>query len=222
MTDPASILPTALETIREGERLESSLGRWFAQFETIAPGPFYSPQLSKHDSVVDSPESGKLFPVAFHFSSFPIGQILIYYWMGVMSVQAHLCFTYARLAKLVTTLDTAGRANYPCTCNCFNPDGDTTTQSHCLHHFTMASLPPLGQREEWPWTTAYNICQSTEYFLNSERKGFGPATVIPGLALVSGFWGAWPGDWSRHRAWVEEMLCRIRTSGNGIAGTWSI
>lgn len=224
MSDPPSILSKSLQAIREGERLEASLERWFAQFKMTAPGPFYSPQLSKHESVVDTPESGKLFPVAFHFSSFPIGQILIYYWMGLMTIQAHMCFTYARLGKLVTTFDTIERAEFPCTCDGVDSSNlnDTTARSHCLQHFTMTSIPPLGQRQEWPWTTAYNICQSTEYFINSQRKGFGPATVIPALALVGGLWGAWPGDWSRHRAWVEDMLRRIRTSGSGIAGTWSM
>jgi hypothetical protein len=216
------MLSRALDTVREGERLESSLGRWFTEFEAVAPGPLYSPQLSKLDSIADSPESGKLFPVAFHFSSFPIGQILVYYWIGVMIVQAHTSFAYLILSKLVTRFDSTGRSNLPCTCEALTTDGDTTAPSHCLQHFTMASLPPLGKRKEWPWTTAYNLCQSTEYFLDSGKKGFGPATVIPALALVSGYWAARPEDWSRHRAWVAEMLCRIRSSGNGIAGTWSL
>jgi hypothetical protein len=217
MTAPQEILSHAVRSIHDGIRLESDLGQWFASLKTTAPGPLYSPKLSTLDSIVDNAELGKLFPVSFHFSSFLAGQNMVYFWVALMSVHAHLHFTYRTLAQLLTILNSMDRDSLPCVCDGTQDEDEMTTQ--CLRHFTMESLPALGHREDWARTTAYNICQSVEYFLPDGTRGVTTVGVLPALVLVKGFWGYAPGDWSRQIAWVDDMLHRIRASGNGIAGT---
>lgn len=209
--DPQEFLSRAVSSIREGERMESVLETWYESFKETVPGPLYHPELSKIDTIVDNAELGKLFPVAFYFPAFAVGQNLVYYWVAMMSVHAHLCFTYRMIAEFLTMLDTIGRSNLPCTCS--SPDETLA----CLHHFSMEALPPLGPREQWPRTLAYNICQSVEHFMLRKMRGFGSASIMPALALVKGFWKHAPGDWSREIAWVDDMLGRIRSSGSNIA-----
>ncbi|KAK3311053.1 uncharacterized protein B0T15DRAFT_520268 [Chaetomium strumarium] len=202
-----------LECVREGQRTEAVLEAWYDRFKALAPGALYHPELSQMDSVVDSPETGKLFPVVFRFPNFLVGQTMMYYWIALMSVQAHWCFTYATLAQLSRELDSVGRGNLVCTCA-----GVLEPVVTCLRHFAMRLLPPLGHREEWPTGPAYHVCQSIEYFLLRHVRPIGPASAIPGLLLVKGYWLFAPGDMSREITWVNEMLCRVRAGGGSIAG----
>ncbi|KAK0719102.1 hypothetical protein B0H67DRAFT_147634 [Lasiosphaeris hirsuta] len=203
-----------LECVGEGRRIEAVLEAWHDRFRAVAPGALYHPELSQMASALDSSEAGKVFPVIFRFPSFIVGQNMLYYWITLMSVQAHLCFTYASLAQLSDTLDSVGRDNLVCTCTCAGVAEPAT----CLRHFAVELLPPLGHREEWPTGPAYHICQSIEYFMLHHARAFGPASVIPGLLLVKAYWMFAPADMSREMTWVNEMLCRVRTGGGSIAG----
>lgn len=214
MIDPQQILTNSRANIVDGQRLESKLDDWLEGYKSTVPGALYHPELSKIDSSVDSPEMGKLFPVAFRFPANIVGQSMIYYWVGLMSVQAHFCFTYTTISQLLSTLDSMGREKLPCTCDCGLDDQDLC----CLQHFTMEMLPPLGHREDWPRTTAHHICQSAEYFLQDGLRGFVPARVLPALALVKGFLKYARGDWTREIGWIDEMFGRISASGNAVAG----
>lgn len=142
MTDPQDILSSAVRSIHDGIRLESDLGHWFANLKATSPGPLYFPKLSTLDSVVDNAELGKLFPVAFHFPAFIAGQNMVYFWVALMSVQAHLHFTHRTLAQLLAILDSMDRNSLPCACGgttrTQDEDGDrrnacdTSPWSHCL------------------------------------------------------------------------------------------
>jgi hypothetical protein len=202
-----------LECVREGQRMEAVLEAWYDRFKVVAPGALYHPELSQMGSMLDSLETGKVFPIIFRFPNFIVGQNMLYYWIGLMSLQAHWCFTYATLAQLSETLDSVGRGNLVCTCASLM--GEPVT---CLRHFAMDLLPPLGHREEWPTGAAYRVCQSIEYFILRHARVFGPAGVIPGLLLVKAYWMYAPGDMSREMTWVHEMLCRVRVGGGSIAG----
>lgn len=221
--DPQELLYNASVSIREGQRIELAVHEWFDRFRSTVPGPLYHPELSKMDSFVNSSDSGKLFPVAFRFPAFVVGQNLIYYWVALMSVYAHLCLTYAILVDLLTILESMGRSNLTCTCNDDTGTGagagteDQAAAALCLQHFTMKLLPALDHRQRWPRVIAYNICQSVEYFMQDELRGFGPASILPPLVLVRGFWTHAPGDWSREMAWVDNMLGYIHVSGSSIA-----
>ena len=215
MADPQAFLYNALATISDGQKIESLLEEWFNDFKASVDGPLYHPELSTIKSKADSHELGKLFPVAFHFPTFLVGQNLVYYWVALMNVHAHFCFTYETIARFLSTLEAMDRDHLPCICQ------DVTRSPICLQHFNMGLLPALDYREEWPRTVAYNICQSVEHFLLRKTRGFGHVSALPALALVKGFWKHTPGDWSREMAWVDDMLDRIRASGSGIAGVLS-
>lgn len=202
-----------LECIRHGQRIEAVLEAWYGRLKSLAPGALYHAELSQINSVLDSSETGKIFPVVFRFPSFIVGQNMLYYWIALMSVQAHWCFTYATLAKLSETLDSAGRGNFVCVCTDVAEEAVT-----CLRHFKVDLLPPLAHRKEWPTGAAYHICQSFEYFILRHAQTFGPASLIPGLLLVKAYWMFAPGDMRREITWVNEMLCRVRVGGGSIAG----
>lgn len=192
MTDPRSIFRETLATIREGLRIEHVIADWYARFKETVSGPLYYPELSKREYMVDQSDLGKMFPVAFRFPSFSVAQNLLFYWVALLSLHAHLGWVYGTLSRLLEALELI-RVGLPCTCD-----------SECLRHFTMDDLPALGDRLDWPRTTAYNICQSIEYCLQDHGRGFGPVAILPVLSMVKGYWVHWPGDWSREIEWVDE------------------
>ncbi|KAK0733039.1 hypothetical protein B0T26DRAFT_3941 [Lasiosphaeria miniovina] len=208
--NPRLFLATAVGTIRQGYMIEGALDEWFIRFKATVPGALYHPELSKIDSLVDNPDSGKLFPVAFRFPAFVIGQNVLYSWVAKLTLHAHLCFTYAILERSLGILDALGRSNFSCTC-------DAGAEPLCLRHFAMDLLPPLGRRSQWPRETAYNICQSVEYFMGNPVRALSPASVLPALAVVKGFWKHAPGDWSREISWIDSRLEIIRASDTEIA-----
>ncbi|KAK0653045.1 hypothetical protein B0T16DRAFT_455357 [Cercophora newfieldiana] len=211
--DFRSTLLDGLECAREGQRVEGLLETWYDSFKAAATGALFHPELSQFESVLDNTETGKIFPVVFGFPNFIVGQSMLFYWITLMSIQAHWCFTYASLTLLSGTLDSVGRGNLVCTCA-----GAADGAVACLRHFSMDQLPPLGHRKGWPTGAAYHVCQSIEYFILHHAKAFGPASVIPGLLLVKGHWTFAPDDMSRETTWVNEMLCRVRAGGGSIAG----
>lgn len=202
-----------LECISLGQKIETVLAAWYEGFKAVSPGALYHAELSQMQSMLDNSDTGKVFPVIFRFPQFLVGQNMLYYWVALMSVQAHWCFTYAALARLSDALDSTGRAAMVCTCT-----GVVEEAATCLRHFGVHLLPPLGSREGWPTGAAYHVCQSMEYFVLHHARAFGPASVIPGLVLVKAYWMFAPGDMSRETTWVNEMLCRVCEGGGGIAG----
>ncbi|KAK9420262.1 hypothetical protein SUNI508_06531 [Seiridium unicorne] len=197
MTDPQLILQYSLDTVRQSLRTEERLADWFGSFEDTVPGPLYYPELSIRQCSNDERALGMLFPIAFRFPAPSVAQNLIFYWTALLSIHAHLISIYDMLSGLMDTLDMI-RADLPCTCD-----------SGCLRHFEMGSLPPLGRRRDWPRTIAYYICQSMEYCLQDNGRGFGPVSVLPVLSVVKAHWTYWPGDWTREIAWVDEVLLEL-------------
>ncbi|KAK8108293.1 C6 zinc finger domain-containing protein [Apiospora kogelbergensis] len=227
--DPQHVLQTTWDAIEEVQKTEDALEDWFGRFRAALPGDggsLYRAELSQLDSVVDSAAQGKLFPVAFHFPAFMVGQALVYYWVTLMSVRARLCWKYEVLRDLAATLDRLGRARLPCACEThYRRSGDNAEPetreagtAPCLRHFDPARLPRLARRAAWPQDIARNVCQSAEYFLRDTNRGFGPASVLPALEWVRGFWQHAPGEWGREMAWIDDMVGRIHASGYGIAG----
>ncbi|KAI0125250.1 hypothetical protein BJ170DRAFT_496560 [Xylariales sp. AK1849] len=215
MASPRARLRDGLETISQGQHLESRLAEWFGLFDNTVTGALYHPKLSEIRSPADDRELGKVFPVALWFPAFIVGQHMLYYWVGLLVVQVHMCCMYQRLDRLMATLEPI-RDAIPCIC-CSTEDVKCQSLAPCLRHFETSSLPPLGDRLYWPKTTAYNICQSVEYFLQDKMHSIGATAVLPALAVVKTCWEFWPGDWRREIAWVNDMFARIRLSGNEIA-----
>ncbi|KAK6065777.1 hypothetical protein SCUP234_12397 [Seiridium cupressi] len=197
MTDPQLILQYSLDTVCQSLQTEERLADWFGSFEDTVPGPLYYPELSIRQCSSDERALGMLFPIAFRFPAPSVAQNLIFYWTALLSIHAHLISIYDMLSGLMDTLDMI-RADLPCTCD-----------SGCLRHFEMGSLPPLGHRRDWPRTIAYDICQSMEYCLQDNGRGFGLVSVLPVLSVVKAHWTYWPGDWTREIAWVDEVLLEL-------------
>lgn len=216
ITSPPLKLRGSLLSIRKAQQMESQLSDWLVNLKASTSGALYHPELSKLGSVTEDPELGKVFPVAFHFSAFAVAQNVLYYWLGLIVVHAQLCFAYEKLDCFMATLAPI-RGALPCTC--FDTDATETDgcPTNCLQHFEMRLLPPLGHRLDWPKTTAYNISQSIEYFVQDGLPSFRSAAALPALAVVKAYWESLPGDWSREVAWTNDMFSRIRESGYEIA-----
>jgi hypothetical protein len=195
--------------------MDACLADWFAHFEATVAGPLYYPELSRVNSTADSPELGKVFPVAFYYPAFIVAQTLVFYWIALIIVHAHMCLMYKKLARLVALLDTV-KDDISCTCS-GTDDNDSAAAMTCLRHFAVELLPPLGHRMEWPRTPARNICQSVEYFLQDQMRGVGPVSVLPALVAVKAYWRFASGDWSREILWINDMVGKIQGKGNEIA-----
>ena len=196
--------------------MDADLADWFLHFKSTVAGPLYYPELSKLTSMADSPELGMVFPIAFHFPAFVVARTLVFYWIALIIVHAHMCITYEKLAHLVASLN-AAREDMSCVCGDAD-DMDAAAAMRCLRHFSMDLLPPLGHRMEWPRTVSRNICQSVEYFLQDQMRGVGPLSVLPALSVVKGYWEIASGDWSREILWISEMIGKIQSEGCEIAG----
>jgi hypothetical protein len=210
------MLLKTIENLRESERMGKCLADWFTKFEATAAGSLYYPKLSNMNSAGDSPELGKVFPVAFYFPAFSVAQTLIFYWTALIVVHGHMCFVYERLAHLVELLVTAKEgmqfmSGYP-------DSNDSAAAMMCLHHSATDLLSSLGSSTEWPRAPARNICQSVEYFLQEKMSGEGPLSILPALLIVKAYWKFTPGDWSHEMLWVDDMVSKIQDKGNEIAG----
>jgi hypothetical protein len=184
--------------------MDSCLADWFAQFEATVAGPLSYPELSRVNSTADSPELGKVFPVAFYFPAFIVAQTLVFYWIALIIVHAHMCLMYENLARLVALLETV-KDDISCTCS-DTDDNDSAAAMTCLRHFAVELLPPR------------NICQSVEYFLQDQMRGVGPVSVLPALLIVNAYRRYASGDWSRETLWINDMVGKIQGKGNEIAG----
>jgi hypothetical protein len=205
-----------MENVRESQRMAKCLEAWFVKFEAAAAGPLYHPELSSLNSAADSAELGRVFPVAFYFPSFGVAQTLVFYWAAIILVHGHISFMHEKLAHLVELLATM-KENRPLRSS-YTDDDNSTAAIIRLHHSAADLLSSLGSSIEWPPTPARNICQSVEYFLQEQMRGEGPISVLPALVIVKAYWKLTPGDWHREILWVEDMLRRIQSKGNEIAG----
>jgi hypothetical protein len=192
------------------------LADWFSKFEATSAGSLYYPELSNMNSAADSPELGKVFPVAFYFPAFSVAQTLVFYWAALIVVHSHMYYMYEKLAHLVELLVTAKEDRQ------FTPDypdsKDSAAAMTCLHDAATDLLSSFSSSIEWPRAPARNICQSVEYFLQEKMHGEGPLSILPALLIVKAYWRFTTGDWSHEISWVDDMIIKIQGKGNKIAG----
>lgn len=230
VTKEQDILTGAVETVRECLRVDRELAGWLARFEAAVAGPLYCPELSRIHSSADSAEFGKVFPVRFSFPAPILAQAMVFYWLALVVVHSHTCEMYDQLTDLVARLDPI-RGDVRCTCGGSNtneegrdkglsshPESDTgltAPRFTCLRHFSTDLLPPLGSKTEWSRTSARNICQSAEYFLQDQLRGVGPILMLPALVTIKAFYRYVP-NFGREIMWIDEVLAEIRGRGNAI------
>jgi hypothetical protein len=210
------MLLKTIENLWESQRMGKCLADWFTKFEATAAGSLYYPELSNMNSAADSPEIGKVFPVAFYFPAFSVAQTLVFYWAALIVVHGHMCFVYERLAHLVELLVTA-KEDRQLTCG-YSDSNDSAAAMTCLHHSATDLLSSLGSSIKCPRVPARNICQSVEYFLQEKMRGEGPVSILPALLIVKAYLRFTPGDWSHEILWVDDMISKIQGKGNEIAG----
>ena len=216
---PDSLLFEALRRVEHCWKMDADLQQWHEELEHQNPGLLYWPEFAKLDNASDDPEQGKLFPVAFHFSSLRAAHISILYWTTLIVLWSGLTRLYRNISVILEK-GTPGShdgfvhfnsahwsANNFCSCEDPSP-------MICHKHFRMRKLPPLEHRADWPQYIASNICQSVEYCIQDEMMGLGPAAVSPSLVLVADRLRKEPGYWSRQLLWIEAVLAR--TYGRGI------
>jgi len=210
-----AFLLSLLEIIDRLWDVDADLERWYKELENNTPGPLYQTKFSTMDSPADDTERGKLFPIAFHFSSLLMAHTVVMYWAGQVMVWRELTWAYQSVSlaldqctveKLTIPYPDNWSAGMVCTCN----DAEHIT---CVKHFDPAQLPPLEHRADWPHSAAKNIFQSVEFCLQDEMMGLGPNTVAPALMLTIYRLFNTPGDWKRELSWAEAVLGKVHGKG---------
>ena len=215
---PLKKLAGILESVRLCWEADKTLREWFDRFDASMPGPLYWPEFSTLHSTADTSRSGKLFPVAYRFQAFIIGQTLVFYWVSLTIVHQHLSRLYLALQR--SAADNSRRLLVPCTCDSAAEiigAAESIRSTTCLRHFAVDKLPPLGLRRDWARSVAYEICRSVEYFLHPAARDVGPASIFPALRILRFLWKGLPGDWEREQAWLRDMIAIVQERGNHIA-----
>ena len=207
------IMPLVVNIMDLCWRIDFQLKDWYDRFQTCVGGPVYWPKLSASGSPVDDIESGKVFPVAFDFSSYDVAGAMVLYWLALLMVHPILCHMYERLENLI------GEGQKTMECSCFEdpiPETAHIAPSICLRRFTMDNLLPLSYQTEWARGPARNICQSAEYFMQEKMGELGPAIFLPRLISVREFLFYASGDWTRELTWIKNLVSKIQDMGNDI------
>jgi hypothetical protein len=203
----------AVELAKECYRLDVRMTDWFNDFVASVAGPLYYPKLSTMTNPADSPDDGKVFPVAFHFPALIVARSLVFYWSSLLAVHGYM---QGMDQKLTAYSLSTRKQKQPCTCNA---EAKAASDSIiCLQHFHMDMLPSLKRGSDWPGMASRNICQSVEYFLQKETRGMGSISILPGLVASRVCWQLDSADWTRETLWVDVILKRIKNDGHEIAG----
>ncbi|CAK7238393.1 hypothetical protein SEUCBS140593_010641 [Sporothrix eucalyptigena] len=224
-----AILSHTLEALQLAWRIEEGLAAWFDRFEASVSGPLMVPKLARIPSATDDPTLGKLYPVAFHFSHFAIGQAITLYWAGLVILYTFLSNAYRQLRRLVYAVAGLEEDMAPCTCGDRGGNDETiesevqkekkASPRNCVRHFRLNMLQPL-QRRATPQVVADQVCQSVEYFLQEDMGILGGTLIFPPLLIVRNARLSWDGDTSRQSRqgmWINEMMQRIARKGNRMA-----
>ncbi|CAK7214266.1 hypothetical protein SCUCBS95973_002080 [Sporothrix curviconia] len=211
-----AMLTRTLTAIQQAWRIDKGFAAWYVRYDASVPGPLMVPRLSQMPSVTDNPSQGKLYPVAFDFSHFIVGQAMTLYWSGLVILYAFLSNSYKQLRRLVPAVHAAVESD--CTCGCGDGDDDddeeeTRTMPICMRHFALDKLPPLGHRA-YPRAMADQVCQSVEYFLQEDMGIFGGSMIYPPLLIVHLSLPMWEGDNSRQGQWIADMVQKIAKKEN--------
>ena len=206
-------LSRALEANQLCYQFNAKLTEWFTRFETFVDGPLYWPQLSQRNSLADSPDLGKLFPVAFCFSSLAVAQTLTMYW----TAQIILFYHWHNIINNINELATQASEMEGLTCVCAeklnNPSfSEEASVQVCPCHFTLVRLPRMGHIESVK-APAHKICQTAEYLLNDELGSVAAVSLIAPLLYVWIYMQASEEGFDREQIWIKETLCGLHEKG---------
>lgn len=194
---PSSLL-ACLAVIDSCWRADAAMRAIYAELEASVDGPLFWPELSTLDNPADDAETGKLFPVAFHFVSFRVARICELYWAMCIILWGGLFHLYHAVALMEP----------------LTPDEDEcacTTPVHvCPRGFNIADLPPLQDRDVM--TAVRNICQSFEYCVQPANRLLGASSIAFPLQVVIATLREFPGR-EREIWWCASALDVIDRKG---------
>jgi hypothetical protein len=155
----------------------------------------YWPELSTLESRLDDVQLGKVFPVSFQFPNFFVAQVVITYWVGMLSIHHLLAKVYNKLAEgefFMVSIGTTDNVLRP------KPVGSSPfVLQSCEHYHAWKAM-------------ARNICQSVEYFLQDKMGVTGPISIISHLFGCKRNLDDAPEDCSRESSWIGDVIQRIQ------------
>ena len=81
--------------------LAGELDAWFRNYKAASCGPLYWPELS-NDSLVETDDHGKLFPVQFSFPNVIVAETMLMFWGLQALLQSHMCKLHRHLVDAET------------------------------------------------------------------------------------------------------------------------
>lgn len=187
---PSSLL-ACLAVIDSCWRADAEMRALYAELEASVDGPLFWPELSTLDNPADDAETGKLYPVAFHFVNFRVARICELYWAICIILWSGLFHLYHALAIMEPLTPDDGD------CEC------TTSVHLCPRGFNMADLPPLKDRDVM--TAVRNICQSFEYCVQPSNRLLGASSIAFPLNVALATLKEFPGR-EREMRWCAAAL----------------
>jgi hypothetical protein len=159
--DPTVILLTTLGLIDRCWKVDLQLQNLYQTLEGEAVGPVYWPELSTEIEGIDIEELVKVFPVAFKFFDMRTAHVCMFFWATSAILWSGMAYTY----KVLLGFQAA---------NSIRADAFS---DKTIAQFNIAQPPALGYRADVA-TLDRNICQSIEFCLGDEFRGFGARAVV--------------------------------------------
>ncbi|OBT55429.1 hypothetical protein VE04_05614 [Pseudogymnoascus sp. 24MN13] len=170
----------------------------YAELDARVDGPLFAHELSTLDNPADNAETGKLFPVAFHFVNFRVARICELYWAMCIILWGGLFHLYHAVALMEPLTPDENE----CACS--------TPVHVCPSGFNIADLPPLQDRDVM--TAVRNICQSFEYCVQPANRLLGASSIAFPLQVVISTLREFPGR-EREIWWCSSALDVIDRKG---------
>lgn len=210
-------LLSSMAILKRCWKVDEELRQFFDELEK-SHGPLFWPEPSKEESPADDAQSGKVFPVAFHFSNPRMANICMLYWASLIILWSGLSYVYKLLATMEVDEKTPTSFTSCCesTSSCMSGHDAVCmckdkAQKSPITMSNMENLLPLKDQEDVV-SLSRNICQSVEYCLNTEVQGLGPGFVYLSLKVAIETFIEYPGC-SRELLWAESAMERANSSG---------
>ena len=199
--DPRAMLLSTLGLIDRCWKVDSQLQNFYTSLEEDILGPVYWPELSTEFDWVDSQiHTGKVFPVCFQFLDMRTAHTCMVYWASLAILWSGMGYTYRIIAGIAAENGLKNDATAL---------GDTLNTD--ASHSDITQLPPLGHRTDIA-TLARNICQSIEYCLADEHRGWGARAAVFPLKVAIETLHDTPGC-ERELRWAQAAMARVNHSG---------
>lgn len=207
-------LESWLQSISKCWRMDAMIQDVFKELETNFSQPMYWSVLSKDDTLIDDIFHGKIFPVAYRFSSLRVASSLMMYWAISFMVWTGLILLYTGIASLEFDAEDAHCSSFP-KCESFDDN-----MCHCRYlrlqpsgsyKYDVSHFRPLGHRTD-PCHLLDNVCQSIEYCLSCDAAVWGTWSAGTPLTLIYETAKAFPGM-EKKISWMEATLRKLQERG---------